>query len=98
MIAHVEWGWLERIRAARLYRYELPTSSFEPLDGGWMWVSREPVSPVDSRPCGSLLDALAAQNVELRIMESLAPMRNVWSTSLHASGIRLRNAQDWPTD
>jgi hypothetical protein len=29
-------------------------------------------------------------------MESLAPLRDVWSTSLHASGIRLRNAQGWP--
>jgi hypothetical protein len=98
MIAHVEWAWLERIRAASLYRYELPSSTFEPLEGEWMWVSREPVRPVHSRPCGSLLDALASENVELRVMESLVPMRDVWSSSLHASGIRLRNAQGWPSD
>ena len=41
--------------------------------------------------------ALRAQDVELRIMESLTPMRDVWSTSLHVSGIRLRNALDWAT-
>jgi len=29
------------------------------------------------------------------VMERLTPLKNVWSTSLHASGIRLRNAQDW---
>jgi hypothetical protein len=98
MIAHVEWDWMARILAARLYRYELSASTFEPLEGGWMWVTKEPVRPVDSQPCGNLLDALAAANVELRVMESLVPMRNVWSTSLHVSGIRLRNARNWPAD
>ena len=39
--------------------------------------------------------SLAAQGVELRAMESLLPLKDVWSTSLHASGIRLRNARDW---
>ena len=33
--------------------------------------------------------------VELRVMHRLTPLRDVWSTSLHASGIRLRHAQDW---
>ena len=98
MIAHVEWSWLERIRTASLHRYELPAPSFEPLEGGWMWVSRTPVHPLERRPCGNLLDALAAEHVELRVMESLVPLRDVWSTSLHASGIRLRNAKGWPTD
>jgi hypothetical protein len=97
MIAHVEWAWMERIRTARLYRYELGADSFGPLDGDWMWVSREPVTPLRVEPCGSLLDALAAEHVELRVMETLASLRRVWSTSLHASGIRLRHAQGWPT-
>ena len=96
MIAHVEWDWLEQIRTADLHRYELPPATFEPLDGDWMWVSHEPVRPTEALPCGPLLDALAAQGVELRVMDSLAPLRDVWSTSLHASGIRLRNAKGWP--
>jgi hypothetical protein len=33
--------------------------------------------------------------VELRVMESLLPLRGVWDSSLHASGIRLRNARGW---
>jgi hypothetical protein len=98
MIAHVEWAWLERIRVAGLTRYELPSSTFEPLEGEWMWVSRESVRPLDAKPCGNLLDALAAENVELRIMESLVPLRDAWSTSLHVSAIRMRNARDWPVD
>jgi hypothetical protein len=28
-------------------------------------------------------------------MDSLAPLRGVWGASLHASGIRLRNAAGW---
>ncbi len=28
-------------------------------------------------------------------MHRLTPLRGIWDTSLHASGIRLRNAQDW---
>ncbi len=36
-----------------------------------------------------------AVRVELRVMESLTPLRGVWETSLHASGIRLRHAQGW---
>ena len=95
MIAHVEWAWLERIRTAALHRYELPAETFEPLEGGWMWVSRSPVRPIDAHPCGNLLDALSADGVELRVMDRLTPLREVWSTSLHASGIRLRHAQDW---
>lgn len=98
MIAHVEWSWLERIRTADLHRYELPPETFEPLDDAWMWVSKEPVRPVVNGSCGNLLDALAAQHVELRVMERLTPLRDLWSTtSLHVSGIRLRNAQGWPT-
>ena len=96
MIAHVEWAWLERIRTASLHRYELPAATFAPLEGDWMWVSRDPVRPTRSEPCPPLLDALADEHVELRVMESLVPLRDVWSTSLHVSGIRLRNAQGWP--
>ena len=28
-------------------------------------------------------------------MHSLTTLRGIWDTSLHASGVRLRNAQDW---
>lgn len=96
MIAHVEWSWLERIRTAELFRYEFPASTFEPVDGDWMWVSREPVRPLDSRPCGNLLDALRSEQVELRVMDRLVPLQDAWSTTLHVSGIRLRNAVGWP--
>ena len=96
MIAHVEWRWLEAIKTADLYRYELPPGGFEPLDGdGWMSVARRAVVPAAVEPCGDLLAALAAQEVELRVMPSLVPLRGLWSTTLHTSGIRLRHAEGW---
>jgi hypothetical protein len=96
MIAHVEWAWFERLSQTTLYRYELPREGFEPLDDAGMWVSRQETTPLGMEAISNLPAALGARGVELRVMPSLAPLRGVWSTSLHASGIRLRNAQDWP--
>jgi hypothetical protein len=94
-LAYVERGWLERIQQAALVRYELPSKGFEPVDGDWFWVSHNTVTPTSVVPCGDLLDALAGQDVEVRALDDLRPLRDVWSTTLHASGIRLRNARAW---
>lgn len=96
MIAHVEQAWLDRLERTTLYRYEFPPEPFEDLDDAGMWISRQEVTPLRMDPVSDLPAALAADGVDLRVMESLAPLRDVWSTSLHASGIRLRNAQGWP--
>jgi hypothetical protein len=94
-IAHIEWAWFERVRTATLYRYELPPKAFEDLDDAGMWVARAPVIPLGVETLSDLPAALRREGVELRIMESLAPLKGVWDTSLHASGTRLRNAQGW---
>jgi hypothetical protein len=94
-IAHVEWRWLDRLLSEQLFRYELPSHAFEPLEGDWMWIARETVVPIDVKPCGNLLHALERDGVELHLMDSLAPLCRVWDTTLHASGIRLRNAVGW---
>ena len=60
------------------------------VDGDWTWVSGETVEPTGVEHCGDLLEALAARSVELRFMHSLCPRREIWETTLHASGIRLR--------
>lgn len=96
MIAHIEAAWLERLRETTLYRYELPWAGFEDLGDAGMWVSRQAAAPIRMDAVKDLPGALHAAGVELRIMTSLTPLRDVWSTSLHASGIRLRNAQGWP--
>lgn len=95
-IAHIESAWLDRVRAAELYRYELPPESFEGIGGDpWMLICRTTVTPVSVQPCGDLLEHLADLRVDVRVMDSLVPLRNVWDTTLHASGIRLRHADGW---
>jgi hypothetical protein len=95
MIAHAEREWLERIRNGRVYRYELPPGAFEPLDDAGMHVSRDGVEPLQVELLDDLPAALATADVELRVLDSLAPLRAAFSTTLHASGIRLRNSATW---
>lgn len=98
MLAHIEWGWLEAVRTTPLYRYRFDEGSFETLDDAGMFISRAAVEPLKVEPVGGLLDALRDADVELRVLERLTPLRGVWSTTLHASGIRLRNAAGWNED
>lgn len=97
MIAFVETAWRERLLAARIYRYELPSDVFESLKDAGMWISRDPVAPIGFETITDLPAALAAQGAELRVVDSLVPLRALSTTSLHFSGIRLRNAQGWVT-
>jgi hypothetical protein len=96
IVAHIERAWLERVQLASLERYELPAVGFESLDDAGMWVSRSPVSPLARETLRDLPRALQAEDVELRVLEDLAPLKAAWSSSLHVSGIRLRNARAWP--
>ena len=96
MIAHVEWAWLPRLKETRLFRYELAPESFISLDDAGMFVSAEAVAPVARETIEDISRALEECDVELRVMPDLTPLQDVWSTSLHASGIRLRNARHWP--
>jgi hypothetical protein len=95
MVAHIERDWLERVQQGSVYRYELPVGPFECLDDAGMWVSREPVTPLGMEVLDDLPGALSQQQVRLVVMDTLAPLKDVWSTTLHASGIRLRNAHGW---
>lgn len=99
MLAHIEMCWLDAMHSTQLYRYELPAETFEQRSADeWMPVSRETIEPLGVEPVGSLIETLEAADVELRLMPSLLPLRDVWETSLHASGVRLRNAQGWNDD
>jgi hypothetical protein len=95
MIAHIEWNWFEEVSTSPLFRYELPTESFETVGEDWVAVSREPVVPTDMTVIAHIPTELRRLGVELRVMESLVPLRGVWDTTLHASGFRLRNARNW---
>ena len=94
-LAYIERAWLERVKTAVIYRYELPIKLFQDLNDAGMWVSEEEVKSLRMDVLDDLTLELKTHEVELRIVESLIPLKEVWRTSLHASGIRLRNAQGW---
>lgn len=96
MVICIEWVWLDRVRAAELYRYEMPPATFIAQgDDSGHWVSAAAVEPLSVEPVGDLLIALAEANVELRVMPRLADVwrRVVLESTLSFSGTRLRNAQ-----
>lgn len=95
MAAYLEIARFDEFAAARLHRYELPPDSFEDLEDAGMFVSRSAVRPLAMETLTDLPDALAGQGADLRVVASLAPLRVLFSSSLHASGIRLRNAAGW---
>jgi hypothetical protein len=94
-VAFVEAAWLERLKAATVHRYDLAAETFEDIGDAGMWVSRKAVQPSAVDALTGLDRHLAEADVELRVLETLTPLRSVWDSTLHASGIRLRNAQGW---
>ncbi|HEX3917236.1 MAG TPA: hypothetical protein VHW60_07840 [Caulobacteraceae bacterium] len=94
-VAYVEAGWMARLRAESLHRYAFAPDSFEDLRDVGMWVSRTAVQPTCVETIGQFDARLAEAGVELRVVDDLTFLRPVWGSSLHASGIRLRNALGW---
>lgn len=95
-VAFIEADWLARVESAVLTRYAFAPGAFEDLDDAGMWVSRQPAEVVDRLQISGLPQRLAERGVRLDVVESLAPLRGLWDTSLQVSGIRLRNARGWP--
>lgn len=94
MKAYVEAAWLDRLREQPIYRYEMPPATFTALGDAGMWVSRGRVTPLRCDKLDNLLEELDAAGVELQVA-ALATLRPMWTTSLHVSGVRLRNATSW---
>jgi hypothetical protein len=95
MVAHVEKAWMDQLGRQVLFRYELPHDTFEPTVDPWMLVSQSVVTPSAIERIDDLLTALRHQSVELRVSDDLVGLRDAWSSSVHASGIRLRHARGW---
>ena len=89
----IESGWLDELRAGRLFAYRLPNDTFEPYGrAAGHWVSREPVEPLAIEELGDLLARHAAEGIELRLVPELPPLWDrVIASTLEFSGIRLRN-------
>jgi hypothetical protein len=94
----IEAGWLEVLRAGRLYAYSLPAEGFERYErAAGYWVSRDAVEPAGVEELGDLLSRHAEAGIELRIVPQLLPLwERVIASSLEFSGIRLRNLDGWP--
>ena len=93
----IEGGWLERVRACRLYAYRLPVDAFAPHEVGGYWVTGQPVEAAERVIVDDLLGRHAAAGIELRIAPSVWPFwRRVTASTVAYSGSRLRNAADHP--
>ena len=89
----VEFAWLERIRVARIYVYQMPPDTFveEDANAGY-FVSKVAVVPSKVEPLGDPLQRLASAGVELRLMRSLRPLKDALiHSTVPFSMIRLRN-------
>ena len=87
----IETGWLDRVRACRLYAYKLPAGPFRPHEVGGYWVTDQPVEAIDRVVVEDLLGRHARAQIELRITPSIWPFwRQVAGSTLSFSGSRLR--------
>jgi hypothetical protein len=81
----IQSDWLERVRTATIFAYELPGEPFEPYP-------RAAVEPLTVTPISDLLERHATAGIELRIVPELGTLWDrVVASSLEFSGIRLRN-------
>lgn len=101
----VEYAWLERMRAVRLYAYRLPAAPFRPfaepeparndLPEPTAHVAEVPVKPLaPPERVGDLFALHEEAGIELRVLPRLWPLWDaIVASTLGFSGIRLRNAQ-----
>lgn len=90
----IEAKWVAEVQRQRLYRYTFAPEGFEVLDeGAGYFIAHQSIVPLAVELLPDLLAALTAQDVELRIMPSLWPLREaVIESTLQFSIIRMRNA------
>jgi hypothetical protein len=94
-VVAIERGWLERVRATRLYLYEFARDGFELTDAiAAYWTSERSATPIGCTVVDDPLAELGTRAVELRALSSLWPLRDaVVASTLGFSIIRMRNAQ-----
>lgn len=95
MVAHIESAWSKRLEECELFKYTLRADTFESISDHGTHVSATGVKPLKIEPVIDLRSALRAANVKLREVDSLQPLAAAWNSTVHFSGIRLRNAHSW---
>lgn len=92
-MAVIERAWLERVRAATLYAYRMPSEPFDVVEDDRFHIASRTVDALERVELGDLLARHADAGIELRITPALYPLWDrVIETTLDYSGIRLRNA------
>lgn len=56
-----------------------------------MWVSKKTIVPLEKLAYSDLPKRLLENDVELRVIPTLKVLKDAWDSTLHVSGIRLRN-------
>lgn len=90
----IELGWLARVQATTLYRYDFDTADFAPWpDASGQWIAEREVAPIAVVALTDLLGLHARAGIELRLVPSLWPLRDLavsdrWDFSL----VRMANA------
>jgi hypothetical protein len=90
----IELGWLERMRSTALYRYVFDASAFSPwAEASGQWICTHAVEPLAVAPVGDLVDRHVDARIELRLVPSLWPLRELavsggWDFSV----VRMANA------
>lgn len=93
-VVAIEAVWLERVRSARLFVYDMPPASFALEDriAGY-WTSTTTVEPASTRTLTDLPERIAERGARLSALPSLWPLHDrVAASSLDFSMIRMRNA------
>jgi len=93
-VVAIERDWLPRVRATRLYLYELPIAAFSSHDAiAGYFTSTRSVAPVGCERVDDVLAHLLARPIELRVLGNLWRLRDaVVASSLGFSIIRMTNA------
>ena len=91
----IESGWLKRMSAAVIYRYEFDAVGFVPwVDADGQWIADREVAPISVTDMGDLLVAHVDAGIELRIVPSLWPLHDVArGGEFDFSLVRMHNAQ-----
>ena len=94
-VVAIETRWWPLLRESQLYLYELPATSFIPIDSGaGYYIAREAVEPLSRAVVEDLPGALLNRGIELRVMPDLWKLHDgIAASSMQFSIIRMRNAQ-----
>lgn len=97
-IIAIEAGWLERVQAATIHVYDMPSDGFalEDQTAGY-WTSRQAITPSGNTPVSALPERIAETGARLVVLPTLWPLHDrVRASGLAFSLIRMRNAAPRP--